>query len=138
MQIKIHKRKNINALDSGSLSDLAFLLIVFFIVIAVFNVNMGFLMDLPKKNSSKLVNISDIIKIELTGDEKYLYENSEISEQDLINIVKERVKERPNMTMFLSIDPMADYQAVVNVIDIVRANKVENFSFRMRGDTDEN
>lgn len=135
MEVKKRKRKHINALDSGSLSDLAFLLIIFFIVIAVFNVNMGFLIDLPKKNSSKIVNVSDIIKVTLEADGKLFSDDAEISVENLKISVKERLTKRPNMTLYLLIDPEAEYQKVVDVIDVIRQLKVDNFSFKMRGET---
>ena len=48
--IKRFVRHNVeDAGSSGSLNDLSFLLIIFFIVIAGFNVNKGFLLNLPSK-----------------------------------------------------------------------------------------
>ena len=46
--IKRLTRRNLeDAGSSGPLNDLSFLLIIFFIVIAGFNVNKGFLLNLP-------------------------------------------------------------------------------------------
>ncbi len=133
MQIKIRKKKVINALESGSLSDLAFLLIVFFIVIAVFNVNMGFLLDLPKKNSSKIVNTQDIIRVAIEADAQIICDEETVTIEKLQDLVTERLKLRPNMTLYLLIDPEVEYQAVVDIIDVIRLMKVENFSFKMKG-----
>ncbi len=133
MQIKIRKKKVINALESGSLSDLAFLLIVFFIVIAVFNVNMGFLLDLPKKNSSKIVNTHDIIRVAIEADAQIICDEETVTIEKLQDLVTERLKLRPNMTLYLLIDPEVEYQAVVDIIDVIRLMKVENFSFKMKG-----
>ena len=48
--IKRPPRRNIeDSSSSGALNDLSFLLIIFFIVIAGFNVNKGFLLNLPSK-----------------------------------------------------------------------------------------
>jgi len=133
MQIKIRKKKIINALESGSLSDLAFLLIVFFIVIAVFNVNMGFLLDLPKKNSSKIVNTQDIIRVAIEADAQIICDEETVTIEKLQELVTERLKLRPNMTLYLLIDPEVEYQSVVDIIDVIRLMKVENFSFKMKG-----
>jgi len=127
MQIKIRKKKVINALESGSLSDLAFLLIIFFIVIAVFNVNMGFLLDLPKKNSSKIVNTQDIIRVAIEADAQITCDEETVTIEKLQDLVTERLKLRPNMTLYLLIDPEVD------IIDVIRLMKVENFSFKMKG-----
>jgi hypothetical protein len=39
MRIRVARKKPVDPIESGSLSDLAFLLIIYFIVIAGFNVN---------------------------------------------------------------------------------------------------
>lgn len=133
MQIKRKRKKRIDIAESGALSDLAFLLIVFFIVIAVFTVNTGFILGLPRKNSTKIVNTEDIIRIDLLEDGSIEYNNQKIAQQDLENLVTERLAVRPNMTLLLTIDPEVRYQEVVDVIDIIRKKDVDNFSFRTAG-----
>ena len=67
--IKRFSRHNIeDAGSSGSLNDLSFLLIIFFIVIAGFNVNKGFLLNLPSKDKPIVVNTQDILKCSISGE----------------------------------------------------------------------
>ena len=131
MKIKIKRRKGVDIADSGALSDLAFLLIVFFIVIAIFNINKGFILGLPQKHSTKILNIKDILRITLN-------ENSEIVLNDEITTlleveaqVKEILQINPNLTVLLRIHPDVDYQSVVSIVEVVRKLDVENFSFSM-------
>ncbi len=131
MMLKRKKRFNINVEDTGSLNDIAFLLIIFFIVIATFNTNKGFILGLPQKNSSKIVNVEEIIKIVLTKDNKLLYKDESISLSDAEKIVSEKLKIRPNMTFLLKIEPEAKYQDVVNIVDVMRKLNIDNFSFSM-------
>ncbi|MBN2616986.1 MAG: biopolymer transporter ExbD [Spirochaetales bacterium] len=125
------KRKRIDIADSGALSDLAFLLIIFFIVIAVFNVNKGFMLGLPKKNSTKIVNTLDIVKVKLENSGVLKIDDNPISVKELEDEISNLLNERPNLTFLLKIEPDVDYQSVVNVIEIVRKLEVENFSFSM-------
>lgn len=131
--LKLNKKKRdmMSIADSGALSDLAFLLIIFFIVIAVFNVNIGFMLGLPQKQSTKIVNVEDIIKVQLTSKNELLYKEETKSLGDIEKLVEERLKVRPNMTFLLKISPKAKYQEVVNVVDVMRKLEVENFSFSM-------
>ena len=131
MNIKRKRKKIINIADSGALSDLAFLLIIFFIVIAVFNVNKGFLLGLPQKGSTKIVNVEDIIKVILTKDNKLIYNDHNVKLNEIEKIVKERLEVKPNMTFLLKINPEARYQDVVNVVDSILTLNVDNFSFSM-------
>ena len=130
--IKRLTRRNLeDAGSSGSLNDLSFLLIIFFIVIAGFNVNKGFLMNLPSKEKPIVVNTEDILKCSLTADGKILMEGRETPLSELSSRVDAKLKSWPNLTFLLTIDSECPYQNVVNVISTIRKLKVENFSFRM-------
>lgn len=131
MKIKIKRKKRFDVSDSGALSDLAFLLIIFFIVIAVFNINRGFILGLPKKNSSKLVNTEEIIKVTLTSTNEILYQDNPVEMAQLEEIIDERLRIKPNMTILFKVSPEARYQDVVYIVEAVRKRDVENFSFSM-------
>jgi biopolymer transport protein ExbD len=119
MNINRKKIKELSVSDSGALSDLAFLLIIFFIVIAVFNINKGFILGLPQKQSTKIVNVEEIIRVNLTKDNKLFYKEQEYSLKQIEEMVKEKKAVRPDMTFLLKIDPEARYQDVVNVVDVI-------------------
>ncbi len=130
--IKRLTRRNLeDAGSSGSLNDLSFLLIIFFIVIAGFNVNKGFLLNLPSKEKPIVVNTEDILKCSLTADGRIFMEGNETPLTELSSLVDAKLKTWPNLTFLLTIDSECPYQNVVNVISTIRKLKVENFSFRM-------
>jgi biopolymer transport protein ExbD len=131
MQIKTKRKKRIDIAESGALSDLAFLLIIFFIVIAVFTVNTGFILGLPRKDSTKIVNVEDLIKITLLEDGTLEEAGRPLSLSELDSLVTQRLSVRPNMTLLLRIHPDVPYQEVVDLIEFVREKDVDNFSFRM-------
>lgn len=117
--------------SSGSLNDLSFLLIIFFIVIAGFNINKGFLLNLPSKEKPIIVNTEDIIRCTLSADGSLVMDGNKILPEELSGKITEKLSRWPNMTFLLSINSDTPYQAVVDVISTVRKLKVENFSFRM-------
>ncbi|MBP5588665.1 MAG: biopolymer transporter ExbD [Treponema sp.] len=130
--IKRFIRHNVeDAGSSGSLNDLSFLLIIFFIVIAGFNVNKGFLLNLPSKDKPIIVNTEDIMKCSLTKEGQLFVDDSEVKIEDLSGMIVEKLRTWPNMTFLLVINPDTQYQKVVDVISTIRKLKVENFSFRM-------
>ncbi|MBP5283628.1 MAG: biopolymer transporter ExbD [Treponema sp.] len=127
------RRNTEDAGSSGSLNDLSFLLIIFFIVIAGFNVNKGFLLNLPSRDKPVVVNQNDIIKCSLTAEGKIILDGKELKPEELASVITEKLKKWPNMTFLLTIDSECPYQSVVDVISGVKSLKVENFSFRMAG-----
>ncbi|HOJ64271.1 MAG TPA: biopolymer transporter ExbD [Spirochaetota bacterium] len=134
MKIKRKNRNIFDIADSGSMSDLAFLLIIFFIVIAIFNINKGFILGLPQKNSTKIVNIKDIIKINIKENGDIFYNKEKVTIDDIEKNIKEDLDNNPNLTVLLKIEENVKYQNVVNIIEIVRKLNVENFSFSIMKD----
>ena len=125
------RRDTGDAGSSGSLNDLSFLLIIFFIVIAGFNVNKGFLLNLPSKEKPIVVNTEDIFKCTLQADGRLILDGKEVQIAELADKIEEKLKSWPNLTFLLSIDAECAYQSVVDVISTIRKCRVENFSFRM-------
>lgn len=136
MNLKRRSKKHLDIANSGTLSDLAFLLIIFFIVVAVFNINKGFLLLLPKKNSVKMINAKDIIKVSLKENGALYYDGKAIVIPELETIISDNLTMFPNMTFLLSIHPEVSYQKVVYIVDMVRKLQVENFSFTMMEERD--
>ena len=118
--------------SSGALNDLSFLLIIFFIVIAGFNVNKGFLLNLPSKDKPIVVNTNDILKCELDQSGALFLDGQQIKMQDLAQKISSTLKTQPNLTFLLTINPETHYQKVIDVVSTIRKLKVENFSFRMK------
>ena len=117
--------------SSGALNDLSFLLIIFFIVIAGFNVNKGFLLNLPVKDKPRIVKTDDLMKCRLTPDGTILVDNKSLTLDELCTAITEKKAEWPNMTFLLLIDSETEYQRVVDIIYEIKQLKIENFSFRM-------
>ena len=131
--IKRPPRRNIeDSSSSGALNDLSFLLIIFFIVIAGFNVNKGFLLNLPSKEKPIVVNTNDILKCELDQNGALFLDGQEIKLEALSKKISDKLKAQPNMTFLLTINTETHYQNVIDVVAAIRKLKVENFSFRMK------
>jgi biopolymer transport protein ExbD len=74
--MKLHRRPKRGFSDSSASSDIAFLLIIYFIVIAGFNVNKGFLMNLPARDSTRLILKDDLLRFELDGTGALLHQGA--------------------------------------------------------------
>lgn len=116
---------------SGSMNDLSFLLIIFFIVIASFSINKGFVLNLPDKNTPVMVLTDELVRCTLCEDGSLVFNGEAITMDQLESSIKAKQAKYPNMTFLLEIEPDTRYQLVVDVIDQIRNMEVENFSFKM-------
>ncbi|MDR2536661.1 MAG: biopolymer transporter ExbD [Treponema sp.] len=133
--MKLNRRKKNLFQDSSASSDIAFLLIIYFIVIAGFNINKGFLMTLPQKDSARLILKDDLLRFELdeTGTLRHHGEAMDwvLAEQE----IRGAIKVQPNLAVVLAIAPQAPWQRVVSFVELAQKLEVESFSFSMKDDS---
>jgi len=129
--MKFNRRKNIFQ-DSSASSDIAFLLIIYFIVIAGFNVNKGFLMNLPAKDSSRLILRDDLLRFEMDTAGNVVYEGENIQIPHAKSIIQTAQKNNPDIAVIITIDGQAHWQNVVDFVELAQDMKVESFSFAMK------
>ena len=134
--MKIKRREKAGFLESCAASDLAFLLIIYFLVIAGFNVNIGFLVNLPARDSTRLIASEDLLRFELNA------AGNIVHAQDIIDISQARIamyaarRANPDIAVILTIDSQARWQNVVSFVELAQDLQIEAFSFSMRREVD--
>ncbi|MDR0551819.1 MAG: biopolymer transporter ExbD [Spirochaetaceae bacterium] len=129
--MKIKRRKKRIFPESSATSDIAFLLIIYFIVIAGFNINKGFLMNLPAKDSTRLVKKDDVLRYQLDESGNVLFNGEPRSMRDAEVDIRSAVNASPNLALMLIISPKAPWQNVVSFVEMAENLNVDSFSFRI-------
>jgi biopolymer transport protein ExbD len=119
------------AIESSALSDMAFLLIIYFIVIAGFNINRGFLLNLPQKDSVKMVRKDELLRFRLDGTGTILFADSAIGRGEAEDRIRSAVAANPNLAVVLAVAPETPWQSVVSFVDLSQKLEVTSFSFSM-------
>jgi biopolymer transport protein ExbD len=130
----LHRRKRQRPEDSSAMSDIAFLLIIYFIVIAGFNVNKGFLLNLPAKNSTRLILKDDLMRFELDDTGALLYRGEVIDPLVAESEIRSGIAYHPNLAVILTISPTAPWQRVVTFVELAQRCDVDSFSFTIKKD----
>jgi biopolymer transport protein ExbD len=130
--MKLKRRKSSGFTDSSASSDIAFLLIIYFIVIAGFNINKGFLINLPAKDSTRLILKDDLLRFELDGDGNINHEEQVMGMVEAEKLIARAQADNPNVAVLLSIDPHAHWQRVVSFVELAQDLKIDSFSFAMK------
>jgi len=129
MLIKRKIREGIE--NSSALSDMAFLLIIYFIIIAGFNVNKGFLLNLPKKDSVLLVPRDELLRFSMDESGSLFFSESRLTYNEAQEKIRAAIAERPNTAVILNINEKAPWQNVVSFVELAQENKVDSFSFSL-------
>jgi biopolymer transport protein ExbD len=130
--MKLKRKKKIGFMETAAASDLAFLLIIYFIVIAGFNINKGYLLNLPAKDSTRMILKDDLLRFEMDGEGNLIHDSEIIEVPDARKLVASAQNVNPNIAVILTIDPQAQWQNVVHFIEIAQQQKVDSFSFTIK------
>ena len=118
--------------DSSASSDVAFLLIIYFIVIAGFNINKGFLMNLPAKDSTRLILREDLLRFDMDGEGKISHEGEAVDIPRVKTLIRNAQINNPNIAVIITIDGKAFWQDVVYFVELAQDLKIDSFSFSMK------
>jgi biopolymer transport protein ExbD len=130
--MKIARKPKKKYAESSASSDIAFLLIIYFIVIAGFNVNKGFLLNLPAKDSTRLVLKDDLLRAELDAEGNITLQGEAVGWNEAEAEIKAALFAHPNLALVLTVAPQAAWQKVVSFVEMARKLNVDSFSFSMR------
>jgi biopolymer transport protein ExbD len=126
------RKKRLNPGDSTASSDIAFLLIIYFIVIAGFNVNKGFLVNLPARDSSRLILKEDLLRFELDSAGRIVFQNEILNRTAAEQAIKAGIAANPNIAVILTVDGEAPWQQVVSFVESAQKLSVDAFSFTIK------
>jgi biopolymer transport protein ExbD len=133
--MKLPRKKRPGADGSSASSDIAFLLIIYFIVIAGFNVNKGFLMNLPAKDSSRLILKEDLLRFELDDAGSIIFQGNTVGRAEAEQAIRAGISGNPNIAVILTISPKAPWQQVVSFVESAQKLQIDSFSFTMKEET---
>ncbi|MDR1249249.1 MAG: biopolymer transporter ExbD [Treponema sp.] len=132
--MKLRRRSGKGFDETSASSDVAFLLIIYFIVIAGFNVNQGFLMTLPAKDSTRLILKDDLLRFDLDGAGNLFHQGAPLSHAQAEGEIQGAIASHPNLAVLLTVDGGAPWQAVVSFVELAQRQEVESFSFTLKKD----
>jgi biopolymer transport protein ExbD len=130
--MKIPRGKKKPFPESSAASDVSFLLIIYFIVIAGFNVNKGFLLNLPAKDSTRLILKDDLLRAELDENGTVTLQGTAVSWSEAEREIRAAISLHPNLALALTIAPGTAWQSVVTFVEMAQKLQVDTFSFSMK------
>ncbi|WP_461246960.1 ExbD/TolR family protein [Treponema sp. R6D11] len=130
--MKITRRKKNEFLESSAASDLAFLLIIYFLVIAGFNINKGFIITLPAKDSTRMILKEELLRFEMDSNGEVSHNEEILSIPKAKTIIQNAQKENPNIAVIITIDRKAKWQNIVSFVELAQDLQIDSFSFSMK------
>lgn len=126
MKFKIPS-KNKGDLDFTPLLDIIFLVLIFFMVAASFDLNRSLKLKLPKSFSAESDIRKNNIVIEVNQDGLISINGEEVNIRELASKIKQ-IKDYTNSSVYLLGDLNANYKYVIEVIDVLKILDLSNIS----------
>ncbi len=129
--LKRRKKTPLGELTLASTSDVAFLLLIFFIVTTIFAAEQGLTLVLPGKQKEK----SDVVKVKQSNiatlfvhaDNSVTLDGKPININHIMHAIEGRIYSNPKLVVLLKVHPDADYGMMVACLDelkLANATKV--------------
>jgi biopolymer transport protein ExbD len=132
--MKLRKEPPEAEIPTSSMADIAFLLIIFFMVTAVFSATKGLDFKLPKEDNTAPPEREDAVFIKVNADSSILMDCNPTTADQILDYLEPKLTRNPEKPVILYTDPYAPYQAMITVYDILGASestrgfKVKNIS----------
>ncbi len=120
MAIRIRNKKSLE-FSTASMSDLVFLLLVFFILVSTLVSPNAIPLTLPNSNSPKVIDAKKDVTVYINESLQYFINDEEnlISEDQLESSLNAELMSATEGNVILRVDQTVDVQYIVNVIDVV-------------------
>ena len=127
--IKLKKRgKETSGLMLSPMIDMIFLLLIFFIVSAMYMAESNAIsVKLPKSSASVMQN-TELFNVTVKEDGSYWLQNAAVDEKNLISRIREEKNADKNFAVIVRADENAPYRYVIRVLDILKKEGVAKVS----------
>jgi biopolymer transport protein ExbD len=129
------KKKKAEApeINTASTADISFLLLIFFIVSTVFNVEQGMTLILPSGESSDAAQVSrkNILEIQAHADNTVTVKGNVVRVTSLRKTVREAQEANPKLIVVIQTSPQAQYGIMIDILDELKMAHVRKISIKM-------
>ncbi|MBD3162011.1 MAG: hypothetical protein GF346_06930 [Candidatus Eisenbacteria bacterium] len=114
------------------MSDVAFLLLIFFLSTTIFDFEVGIPMVLPGVQSTReRVEREDVLEIATAADGTITIDGLPALLDSVEETVRARLNARPELTVFLVTHPSVPYRRMVELLDEVRAARARRIMLKL-------
>jgi biopolymer transport protein ExbD len=122
------KKSNKTSIPTATLPDVAFLLLLFFLVTTTIDVDKGIGLVLPPKGETKEVPKKNIVNVLVAADGRVMVEN-EVTDISMIkSLIQRKIMENPNLIVSVKTDAKTNYRDYIRVLDQLKQANAKRIS----------
>ena len=122
------QRRPLEEINSSSMADIAFLLLVFFLVTTTISMDKGISLVLPSEGNELEVNRKNIVNILMNESGKVLIDDRPTKVNAIRGIVERKLSGNPNLIFSVQTHPRTKYQNYLQILDQLKEAKATKIS----------
>ncbi|MFQ5928274.1 MAG: ExbD/TolR family protein [Acidobacteriota bacterium] len=120
-------------IPTSSMADIAFLLIIFFMLTAVFVTTRGLQFRFPKDDPTQVdVQPEEAIHIKIMGEGQYMVDKTPMSLEEMGGYIQMKMDQNPQKPVIIQTQPDVPYFVMIDVFDRLKYLQVEHISIPTR------
>ena len=124
----IRKKRKVDEINSSSMADIAFLLLVFFLVTTTISMDKGISLVLPSEGNELEVNRKNIVNILMNESGKVLIDDKPTKVNAIKDIIERKLAGNPNLIFSVQTHPRTKYQNYLEILDQLKEAKATKIS----------
>lgn len=122
------KKERSSEIPTSSLADIAFLLLVFFLVTTTIDVDKGIGLVLPPKGEAKEVSKKNITNLLINEEGSVMIDEQITDIRNIKNIIRDKIAQNPNIIVSVKTDQKTKYQYYIQVLDQLKQANAKKIS----------
>jgi len=118
--MNIKKKDIASEIFTGSMADISFLLIIYFMITSAFSATRGLDFALPEETDTPEIKQEDSIEVHVLAGGAIEVDKKSISIDGLLPYVLDKLQQNPEKPVILRTDPDATYGDMISVFDRLR------------------
>jgi len=115
-------------IPTASMADIAFLLIIFFMLTAVYSSNFGLEYGLPDNKDLANVQPLESMHIHILALGQYTIDRRPATIPQIAGYIDQKLQQNPNKPVIIQTDPDVPYHVTVEILDMCKQLRVANIS----------
>jgi len=116
-------------IPTSSMADIAFLLIIFFMLTAVFATTKGLQFQMPEDDPTQLdVKPEEAVHIKILAEGQFIVDKTPMTESEMGGYVQVKMEQNPEKPVIIQTEPQVPYFVMVDVFDLLRYLNVQSIS----------
>lgn len=111
------KKSRESEVPMASLADIAFLLLIFFLVTTTIDVDRGIGLTLPAKGEETEVRTKNITNLLINAAGEVLIDDEVIALHEIARVIREKIMANPQLIVSVKTDRLTKYDAYIQALD---------------------